>query len=47
MTIVVYHWANGAYVNTFDPELFESAYAELCSQFGPPIIAQTYWSDWT
>jgi hypothetical protein len=36
---VVYHWANGVYVNTLDNE-FDKHYRELCGQYGYPVIAR-------
>lgn len=40
MTVVVYHWISGAYVNSLYWD-FEEAYAELCAQYGPPTVAMT------
>ena len=39
MTIIVYHWTNGAYVNSYDEDIFRRGYAELVAQYGPPAIA--------
>jgi len=39
---VVYHWTNGAYINSYDPDFFEEKYKELCDQYGPPCIAICY-----
>ena len=39
MTIIVYHWTCGAYINSYDEELFEKYYSELYHQYGPPAIA--------
>ncbi len=35
---VVYFWHNGCYLNTLYDE-FDSAYAEMCGQFGFPEFA--------
>jgi hypothetical protein len=36
---IVYHWLNGAYVNSLYDD-FDNAYKELCVAFGPPVIAR-------
>lgn len=41
MTVVVYHWSSGAYVNTYAEDDFDLYYRELCEQYGPPVIAVT------
>ena len=41
MLIVVCHWANGAYVNSYADD-FDELYAGLVADFGPPAIARTY-----
>ena len=39
MIVIVYHWANGAYVNSYCEDTFLKGYQELVEQYGPPQIA--------
>jgi hypothetical protein len=42
MIIVLCHWPNGAYVNTYAGEEFDALYQELVVQYGYLSYATTY-----